>query len=354
LRSRILFGLILPFFVIVGVPTLAAEINKGTFEKAYGIFVWDRGEVPGLVDGHDQMTDFLQSCGTESNKVNAGLLMLHQPRQNVDLINQSSSQIIKILNLDSFTFSSDIIDAYIGEKNSPIFLLFPETHLESDVSSENRSIHLEKTRELYLLTKALLANGLPLSNSVEGPRGYWSSVLNLGNIDDNQRKSLIERIVNKANLSGGDAMAELFQGILPTAFVDTPGMNIKWAAAVFALDAKINNPGASAPEQFKNFQNWLKQQGAEALIEKYQLNSFFTDLVTRPADEIKSTYTNLCETRSHKLVENALTDQTQLNAKVVYLSFGALHIHGVIEALKEKKISYLLFSPNMSRPALIP
>ncbi len=41
-----------------------------------------------------------------------------------------------------------------------------------------------------------------------------------------------------------------------------------------------------------------------------------------------------------------LSPAKQQGARVVYLGFGALHAHGVIEQLRQYSVSYIVFSPN--------
>ncbi len=73
---------------------------------------------------------------------------------------------------------------------------------------------------------------------------------------------------------------------------------------------------------------------------------FFEKTVVRSSEEIKSINSQICEARSEEMARYSYGLAKKQGASVVYMGFGALHAHGVIEQLRRYSASFIVFSPN--------
>lgn len=54
----------------------------------------------------------------------------------------------------------------------------------------------------------------------------------------------------------------------------------------------------------------------------------------------------LCEERSYEMAKYSYNFGKANGAKVIFMTFGAKHTHGVIQQLRKFSASFIVFSPN--------
>lgn len=83
-----------------------------------------------------------------------------------------------------------------------------------------------------------------------------------------------------------------------------------------------------------------------SLINVEDYRAFYESALTLPLEEISNQFTETCELRSHEMARYTYELAKNEKAQIVYMSFGALHTHGVLEELKKYPAYIIVFSPN--------
>ena len=323
----------------------AELLTKNQVEKGADVFVWDSGSKPGLIDPEDILTDFDSECKSISIR---DFRVLLQTRSSLPTKEIAISKIVAAAGLTDFNFTSTIVDAFSGETKNPIFFIYPEVHLDQDKSGSSLILHESRTKEMLSMTLQLLKNKKKIYNAIEGPKGYWTSSLNSHDLTDIDREKMSTSLVRDHFLSAGSAIAEMFLDTIPTSYVDEPGMNVRSVVALIAKNIVVEKDFNPQADYFPLVQAWFVKQGAESLIEKYELKTYFQMLMSKSATMVTKEATDLCESRSLKMVENAIIAANSYQSEIIFLQTGSLHVHGVVTKLKKLGIGYVVLSPNMS------
>ncbi len=89
---------------------------------------------------------------------------------------------------------------------------------------------------------------------------------------------------------------------------------------------------------------------SEMMVKRVNIDDYekyFRDVLSLPTAQINKINSQVCEERSGEMARYSHALAVSERARVVYMSFGAVHAHGVIKQLQAYSASMIVFSPNL-------
>lgn len=123
------------FLTALSLKVYAQPVAKIDFEQLSRVIVWDVGSQRGIVDRDDDLTDLDQECTIADSSIipNPRQIIASKKGISQDVLKQSVAQILGRFNVNAADFKTTPVAAFIGKANEPVFLLFPEQHINNPV-----------------------------------------------------------------------------------------------------------------------------------------------------------------------------------------------------------------------------
>ncbi len=327
----------------------APPISKINFEQRTKTIVWDVGSQRGVVDRDDDLTDFDQECTIADSSNNTNPVQILESKKNVppsDLKNSVDS-IYKKLGINADHLKMTPVAVFIGKANEPIFLLFPEQHLNNPVNRELGELHESLAQDMLKITAVLDGQGVNILNTMEGPQGPWTAEFKVSPKTLNDRFEAAKKLMATKWIAGGQLIGEIYGDRVATHFNDSNDLLIQYVLSLKAYEMSFEvNPDLNS--RWTRAKAYLESQfpvrSSKVNVDSFR--DFFEKTVAHTSEEIRATNSQICETRSREMARYSYELAKKQGVPAVYMGFGALHAHGVIEQLRKSSASYIVFSPN--------
>jgi hypothetical protein len=324
-------------------------VAKVAFEERTGIIVWDVGSQRGLVDRNDDLTDLSQECTIADSSIIPNPIQIMDSKKGVspDILNQSVAQILEKFGVSAGNFKMTPIAAFVGKVNEPVFLLFPEQHINNPVKQELGELHESLAKDTLNLTAILDAQDIKIVNTMEGPQGPWASEFKLSPKTLKERFEEAYKLMATKWISGGQLIGEVYGDKVLTHNNDNNDLTIQYALSLKAYEMSFEAK-SDLNSRWDRAKAFLASRFPvrSRMVQVDSFRDFFDKTVVRSSEEIKGINSQICEARSREMARYSYELAKQQGARVVYMGFGALHAHGVIEQLRQNSASYIVFSPN--------
>ncbi len=362
---------------LIGVSTgPEAPVRLSELSQRAQVFVWDRGTRPGHADNSDVFFDWSSACDVSTSRIS---LEEARVRACPDCPMQAYrvAAVLARYGLSEDLFNGSLLKAMQGMVGSPLFILAPSVHPGAWAehlafpSSRNREgeLHLSNILDFmrivdwanerdervgnvsemmnlllggsYLArTRAVIQDRYPRS-SYESDEAWAHSILQSGIIDASTFLSFV--------LESGDVVRHM-----P---IETRASYIESAILVAAMAIRHRMAVAST------------QSLQSALAADYALETAYLAFLDNRFDgsallgDLRRSWTTFeqhshlderqlidaaaanCEQRSRSMADS-LAQLAQLGAADLYLvSFGPLHLHGILRGLEKHRLSYVLLAP---------
>jgi hypothetical protein len=328
---------LLAAFIIIGFSNFAfAEDSKIQIEQRSQVIIWDQGQLRGIGDAGDDVTDFTKPCLAEDDQSLESLR--HRTLSSPAQIMQLTNSLLNSLGVHT-RFAMNPISVFQGNTREPIFFLFPEIHIQESPSASTLLLHESRAMDMASLTNELVKNQINVLNFDEGPLGLpWKKTLPVSPNDSDKALAWAANVLKEYSISGAGLVGEAFSPKVKTAYNDDNDLWMRWVLTVFAL----------AHQKWTETRHVLMKSSrvTEAKINLDNYKGFYNKLSHLSEVELKNSYSNYCENRSKKMVIFAYETAKAEGARVVFMSFGTLHAYGIIEQLKKYSASFIVFSPN--------
>ena len=318
----------------------ATSQSKVAFEQRTGMLVWDVGRVAGQIDAGDDMTDMSLSCSVE-NSSDPTL-----PLKDGADIDQSSTMLAAVnriltrIGIADVSIKMNPVLGVEGQASKAVFLLFPELHLEGGADHTRALLHQARALDMWALAEALVGHHQIL-NTDEGPQGFWPAINNHTVLSGPDRRKFADALIAKTWEPGAMLLSELFYGQITSREQDSNDLAIKYVLTLDALTA----PGEDWTTARTKMVARLPTRASLVNVESYR--SFNESLRSLSPTKLVELNTDLCEQRSRKMLEYTSSLALSQRADVVFMSFGALHAHGVLEQIRRLGASAIVYSPNL-------
>lgn len=324
------------------------EISKVAFEQKTGVFVWKMSGPKEKLDQGDDLTDLTKSCNTleTSSSTNSQKLLSERAKTAPifsTLAEVNTEQLLRKLGIDKNKLKLNPVMADIGRDDKPIFFLFPEVHM----SYSTRALHRSLANDLLKITHTLDRKRTRVLNTYEGPQDTWEKTRDTSPRSVRERNIAATALFDKLNYSAFRIIGEVYNDRIETEYHDDNDLAIK---NILALQANEHSKrGIASVDGWKQGSNFLKQNlpGRARLVDLEEYESYYEDLRRLDAEKLKAKASELCEERSSEMAKYTMDLARRRRAQVIYMSFGALHAHGIIEQLKKDSASFIVFSPNL-------
>jgi hypothetical protein len=345
LKAKFARAFFLFLMTIVSTSTaLSFSIPKASFEQKTGVLVWKMGNSKAQLDDNDDLTDLTKECDIFSPlKATQAEKLLEASPKNNQALHTSAQTLIRKLGLEKLRVRMNPVMAEVGQENKPIFLLFPEFHVNASTSSLRRSF----ANDLMLVTHMLDRRKIKILNTYEGVQDIWQKDHDFKPWTIAERNRDAQTLFYKHGASAARIIGEVYYDKIDTAYNDDNDLAIKNVLAISAYNNLQN--GVTGDSSWEQSVKYLKRTVAGRLkqvdVEEYR--SFYDDLLSFDLATLKKKPSELCEQRSSEMAKYTYKLARDKNAKVIYMTFGALHAHGVIEQIKKYSASFIVFSPNL-------
>ena len=326
----------------------AAEVARAVeakvdFQIRTQTIVWDEGQIDGVADAADSFTDLTKSCTTATSLKLSEI----QSRTINDVAGTKSATPGALSRLGvTSALKSEVIKAYRAGDDRPTVLLFPELHLRPNVSPKVMQLHMSRAFDMLSLAEDLLRTGHRLLNAVEGPLGVpWSKVFGDFGADANSRLTIARDLAQRKWFTGAILLAEAFPRQIPFAHIDDNKLMVSNLLFDRMADLKASTVSVGSWGDLRDYVVGAAPERA-ALV---SLDTFERETATASAwsvAQLRAQTDALCETRSLRMARNTVNAMEAVSADVAFLSVGVLHAHGVMRALENARVNYLVFSPN--------
>jgi hypothetical protein len=300
------------------------------------------------IDTSDDLTDLRKSCNALSGlSASDSRKILAQRSRSAPIFHalaeSNTRTLIRKLGLDKTPLKLNSVMAEIGNEDKPIFFLFPEVHL----SYSTRALHRSLANDILKITHILDRNRTRILNTYEGAQGTWEKTRDVSPWSIRERNIEATKLFDKLNYSASRIIGEVYNDHIETEYNDDNDLAIK---NVLALQA-YNHSQQKIPleESWTLTVNFLKNNvpGRIRLVDLEEYEPYYKELRALDPITLKKKPSELCEERSLKMAKYTFELAGKRRAKVIYMSFGAEHAHGIIQQLKSYSASFIVFSPNL-------
>lgn len=322
----------------------AEELNSTKY-----IF-WDSGQLPGLVDETDMIFDYTKSCEE------SGALLSVKNAKTIFSIQQeinslaSVKKVLEKFGLPFFKMSENVKGDqhlyvprhhYNPEKDT-IYVLLPEAHLGASLELIKGNKQLLERFLLINVKRALLGtlwieDGLAPSDKIlnlnEGPKARSFLFT-----DWTPSGNKYSDVVDIAGHSVFSSLGNIYQGEnrLINSGTEEP--------LSIALDALT---GATDYVPGMAFENVLASYIIQASSSEVALLKLAYDHVKDLSlDQLEKITEDLCEKRSIAMGEEAIRLTENKKPKLVFLTFGMAHTHGVVQVLERENVNFIILMSN--------
>ncbi|MCB0408568.1 MAG: hypothetical protein KDD34_10205, partial [Bdellovibrionales bacterium] len=324
------------------------SLNKIQFEQNRGYIVFDTGSTKGIVDSEDIIVNLHEKCKKSlPMSLDEVLLQPQNASTNFIDINKALNKIKLITNTD-YNFRSNPIFAKNFDNNLPIFILFPDLHqsrtslLSSESSIQNLTdLSISQAYDSYNMIEALTRENQKSLYTLEGSTEYLP-YYELPNATETERLSFFSYLVKNEPASISTDLPEVFNGIMPTYYVDKKESYMKWFVAFLSHIFKKNDEPLSW-EKFIEITQSHFNDFSETEIE--ELNKHFNESnpIEQSTEELYNLSNLFCDERSYGMANESIARSSEHQAQVVFTRIGASHIGGFIEILEKNEFSYIIF-----------
>ncbi|MCB0392183.1 MAG: hypothetical protein KDD58_12905 [Bdellovibrionales bacterium] len=332
--------------LIIGLTFGANAVFATVSDSSLKLLVWDFGDAPNELDSGDIIFDVSKPCNSDDLNLNFPTLKslstesLHQLSGIKPTIDESMVDDF----LTTYPLEDDVkkmvtvMDSFKG-KGDVLFILLPEAHnnLPAKICDQQCNEHhglINATRTYFSvkLVKAALEKEVLVSNFREGVEGNQWQVDNI-DLKGKSPKERFEALFEAGYHTPFRALGNTFeeQGVF-TSYVETPLMIY---SEIFSVYGEFKS-GVSFEQAVAKVKSDF-----DPSIDEEQLRVAYEFLKTKSDLEIDAFAHKVCQDRSVGIASESLKLATAKKHKLVFLSFGASHFHGVSKVLKDNHVSYL-------------
>lgn len=332
--------------------TQEGVLPKIAFEQRTRVLVWDIGYHPSIVDQDDILTDLNRECVVDESEIHLKPqeLYLSKSESLVKDVNQVAAQILSPFAVQVSDFKMNPVVAQLGKPKEPVFFLFPSLHMNNPVKRELGRLHQARALDLLKLTTMLEVQGSGVVNTMEGPQGRWKTELKLTPRDLGSRIDEAFKVMGGQWVSGSDLIGEVYGDKIFTQFADSNEFAVQFAltqsAFAMSFEPVPGDPGTRWDRAKADIRERYPRRSQVVNLDNFR--PFFDKIVGRTSDELRAAGSQVCELRAREMVRYTYEIAKQRSADVVYMEFGVIHTHGIMEYLKKRSASFIVFSPNFS------
>lgn len=323
-------------------------VPKASFEQQTGVLVWTMNGSKERVNADDDLTDLKTSCDVLERLPASDTAKILAKRSKSAPVFQtltelSARTLTQKLGIAKMKLKINPVMAEIGKDDKPVFLLFPEVHLNSNT----RALHRSLANDLLRMTHILDRRKIRILNMYEGAQGTWEKTRPDTPNSIRERNLEATALFDRHGFSAPRIIGEVYSDRVDTEYHDNNDLAIK---NILALQAFSHAQAGTAVEDgWSQSVRFLKNNvpGRTRLVELGEYRSYYEDFRKLDMALLRKVSSELCEERSVQMAKYTFDLAGRRRAKVVYMSFGALHTHGIIQQLKKQSASFIVFSPNL-------
>lgn len=327
-----------------------ALIPKVDFEQRTEVLAWDVGYRPGYIDEGDLLTDLTQECPVGGANVfpPPEHMLSARERSTAHDLNLAVAQILKKFGMQASDFKMNAVVAGVGKPKEPLFLLFPAYQMNEPVKRELGELHQARALDILKLTTVLDGQGVVVVNSLEGPLGAWAPEYKLTPQILGDRIDAAYKLMSTRWVSGGNLIGEIYADKVFTQYSDRNDLAIQYALAVSAYEMSFEASPLDLGSRWDRAKAYVRERYPfrSTIVNLDSFRGFFEKIVSRSSDELRTLSSQICEVRGHEMARYSHDMAKRRGAGVVYMEFGAIHTHGIVEQLRKHSASYIVFSPN--------
>jgi hypothetical protein len=327
-----------------------AIIPKAEFERNTQVLVWDVGYHPFVVDRGDVLTDLTKECSVDFDSLDTQEIFRSRKIQADSESNRDLALLLERFGVQAEDFRMNAVTAHLGRPNEPVFFLFPSLYMSDPVKGELGRLHEARALDLLKLTTVLDSQKVMILNMMEGPQGEWSSELKLTPRDLGSRLAEAYKLVAKHWVTSGHLIGEVYGDRVFTQYADRSDLVIQHALLMSAYEMSFEPVPADPGTRWDRAKADLKEKHLShvRVVNVDTFRAFFEQAVGRPSKDLRAAVGRICRLRAQEMTHYAYDIAKRRGSDVIYMEFGVAHAHDIINDVRKRLSSYIVFSPNFN------